>query len=149
MAEQTADNPLNERKDDEKGDFYNKLNKIWDEQPRDNNQHQKLKWKLGAKCTLFLRNERKWTDGEIVGSFSDEQGEWVKVRCGNQVHEVLTDDPDFKVQSQSLGLVPVDAIKKLQVAAMRQPVIAQWLQSILSSSTHSELQKALNLNTKS
>ena len=140
MAEQTADNPFNEQKDDEKSDVYNKLNKIWNYQPRYDNQQQKMKWKLGAKCTLFLRNKRKWTDGEIVGSFSDESGEWVKVRCGKQVHEVQTDDPDLRVKSQSFGVVPVHTIEKLQMAAMGQPVIAEWLQSMLQS---------LNPNTKS
>lgn len=110
---------------------------------------QTLVWNLGSQCTLFIRNERKWADGEIVGSFSDEHGKWVKVRCGDQVHEVLNDDPDLKPKSESLAVVPVDDIKRLRTAAMEQPIIAQWLHTILSSSAHSNLQYALDANTKS
>ena len=108
-------------------------------------EQETLKWKPGAQCALFIRKERKWTDGEIVGV----HGELVKVRCGDQVHEVQCDDPDLRVKSQSLRLVPFSAIKKLEMAAMKQPVIAQWLQSTLSSSDHPELQQALNTNNKS
>mgnify|MGYP001498286315 CR=1 FL=1 len=60
-------------------------------------QKQPLKWKLGSRCDLFVRSEMKWATGEVIGLFTDEQGEWVKVRCGQRVHDVLAHDPDLRV----------------------------------------------------
>ena len=62
-------------------------------------QNQPLKWKLSSRCDLFVRSEMKWAMGEVIGFFTDEQGEWVKVRCVQRVHDVLAHDPDLRVLS--------------------------------------------------
>ena len=111
------------------------------------NDGDAAKWKLGAPCSLFNRDDRKWTEGAIIGSFSNEHGEWVKVQCGQRVHDVLTDDPDLKVQDQNTMVILADNIKELQVAAFERPDIAPIVQRVIASSP--QLQSALNDATKS
>ena len=92
---------------------------------------QSVEWKLGSKCQLFDREHLKWNDGEVIGSFSDDKGEWIKVRCGGVVRNVLSIDPDLK----QLEVIPSKEIKKLQHAVVQQPDIAPILQRILPSMT--------------
>ena len=92
---------------------------------------QSVEWKPGSKCQLFDRHDLKWNDGEVIGSFSDDKGEWIKVRCDDVVSNVLSDDPDLK----QLEVIPSNEMKKLQHAAVQQPDIAPILQRILASMT--------------
>ena len=93
-----------------------------------------VKWKAGSKCELFDREQRKWNAVEVISSFSDDQGEWIKVRCGQSVAEVLCDDPDIRVSSSDNMLIPVDKMKKLQ-SALHGTDFDRTLQWILGSST--------------
>ena len=88
-------------------------------------------WKLGTKCDFFDRNIRKWVEAEVIGSYSDDQGEWVKVRCGQKDHNVLSDDPDLRKGA----LISGDHLKQLQNIAAQVPSITPILQSILPSSS--------------
>ena len=85
----------------------------------------------------------KWATGEVIGLFTDEQGEWVKVRCGQRVHDVLAHDPDLRVGASDNMLIPADKIKELREAAMESPDIAKLLQTV------DRLQRALNDEGKS
>ena len=57
-----------------------------------------VKWKLGSLCRRYDRKTRKWSDGEVIGLFTNDDGEWVKVRCGQQIHEVFANDPDLRLK---------------------------------------------------
>ena len=97
-----------------------------------------VKWKAGSKCELFDREQRKWNEGEVIGSFSDDQGEWVKVRCGQSVAEVLCDDPDIRVSASDNMVIPVDKMKALQ-SASNGTNFGRTLKWILSTADHRQL----------
>ena len=73
-----------------------------------------VKWKLGSKCDLFVRDTMQWAEGEIIGSFSVEKKEWIKVRCGQRVHDVLCGDPDLREREQDTMVVSMEWIHKLK-----------------------------------
>ena len=83
---------------------------------------------------MFDREQRKWNEGEVIGSFSDDQGEWLKVRCGQSVAEVLCDDPDIRVSSSDNMVIPVVKMKKLQ-SALHGTDGDRTLQWVLGSAT--------------
>ena len=95
---------------------------------------QAVKWKPGALCEVFDREQRKWNEGEVISSFSDDRGEWVKVRCGQSVHELLCDDPYLRVSSSDNMLISVVKMKTLQ-SALHGTDFDRTLQWILGSST--------------
>ena len=84
-------------------------------------------WKAGVKCDFFDRAVRKWIESEVIGSFSDEKGEWIKIRCGQRDVNVLSDDPDLRKRS----VIPGHELKQLQHAATQLPNIAPILGRIL------------------
>ena len=94
-----------------------------------------IKWKLGSQCELFDSETRKWAVGEIIGSFSDEKGEWVKVRCDEKMHHVLSDDPCLRERDQNT--MPsdwIDKLKKLKQAFLTRNAVdtATILEQLLS-----------------
>ena len=101
-------------------------------------QNQPLKWKLGSRCDLFVRSEMKWATGEVIGLFTDEQGEWVKVRCGQRVHDVLAHDPDLRVSASDNMVIPVVKMKALQ-SASNGTNFGRTLKWILSTADHRQL----------
>ena len=88
-------------------------------------------WKLGAKCDFFDRGIRQWVEAEVIGSFSDDKGEWIKVRCGQKDHNVMSDDPDLRKRT----LISGNQLKLLQDAVAQIPTIAPVLDNILPSSS--------------
>ena len=52
-------------------------------------------WKTGSRCEIFSASTKQWFLGEIVRTFTDEQGEWLEVRYGqstaNQKKQVHRD----------------------------------------------------------
>ena len=112
-----------------------------------NEDAETTKWKLGSKCSLFNRKSRKWNDGTIVGSFSDENGEWIKVQCGSEIHDVLVDDPDLRVVDQDDVDILTQKIKELQAVAMRRPDMASMINQTIAMSN--ELRSALQNSSKS
>ena len=92
---------------------------------------QSVKWKPGSKCDLFDREQKKWKEVEIIGLFSDDHGEWVKVRCGQEIRDVLGIDPDLRARA----LITSDQMKELQNAAVQIPNIAPILERAFPSSS--------------
>ena len=90
-----------------------------------------VKWKPGTKCDFFDRNTRKWVEAEVIGSFSDAKGEWIKVRCGQKDHDVMSDDPDLRKRA----VIPGHELRQLQDAAAQLPNIGPILQRVLPSSS--------------
>lgn len=81
------------------------------QQPR---YQESVKWKLGAKCELFIREKMRWIKGEIIGSFTDEKGEWVKVRYGQKhVRDILSHDAELRAPQQNNMMVPMQWVDKL------------------------------------
>ena len=106
-----------------------------------------LKWKLGSVCSLFNRKDRKWNKGRIVGSFSDEKGDWVKVQCDSEIHDVLTDDPDLRLMDDDDAVISNQKIKELQSVARQRPDIAPIIEQTIID--FNELQSALQSSSKS
>ena len=117
-----------------------------------------IKWKLGSQCDLFVTETRKWTEGEIIGSFSDEKGEWVKVRCNHTIHDVLSDDQGLRERDQN-NMRPdwIDRLKRLKQAYLTKnaDVTAIILKQLLSGNdtvgnehtkgTHSDLSQLFTI----
>ena len=97
-------------------------------------KEETIKWKDGTLCELFDRKQRKWTDGEVIGSFSNENGDFVKIRCGPEIHDVLRDDPDLRVRAKNMTLISNDKLKELQ-EAVTDPDVVRALQWIMESPT--------------
>ena len=96
--------------------------------PNDN-----AEWKSGTKCDFYDRNIREWVEAEVIGSFNDDQGVWIKVRCGQEDHNVLSGDPDLR--QKALPLISGHELKRLQDAAVQNPGIAPILEKVLPSSS--------------
>ena len=92
-------------------------------------------WKLGTICDLYDRNTRTWVAAEVIDLFSDEEGEWIKVRCGQRDHKVLKGDPDL----QKRAIISGHQLKQLQNIAAQVPSITPILESILPSSSEQGL----------
>ena len=90
-------------------------------------------WKAGIKCDFYDRNIRKWVDAQVIGTFTDDQGDWIKVRCGQKDHNVLSGDPDLR--KKALPLISGHELKRLQDAAVQNPGIAPILEKVLPSSS--------------
>ena len=60
-----------------------------------------MQWTIGQKCEIYLKQKRKWNDGEVVDIFNDDEGEWVKVRMrtngtDRQIVEIHPDSPNIR-----------------------------------------------------
>ena len=56
----------------------------------------------------------RWIKGEIIGSFTDEKGEWVKVRYGQKhVRDILSHDAELRAPQQNNMMVPMQWVDKL------------------------------------
>ena len=88
-----------------------------------------MKWKPGALCQYFDEKERRWADGEVIGLFSDGKGDWIKVRCGQTVHDVLCDAPTVRPRASDMVTISMDKMKELQAAAVGTKVdeLLQWI----------------------
>ena len=57
-------------------------------------------WKTGQNCEIYDHAKKQWVDGEVVGVFKDEDGEWVKVQYQHygrrRTVEMTSDDPDLR-----------------------------------------------------
>ena len=98
---------------------------------------QSVKWKPGTLCDLYVREQRKWAEGEVIGSFTDEHGEWVKVRCGPETHDVLCDDPYLRARGHQLRVIPAENIPKLNQLTAEHPVIGRQFERLLPLSSPS------------
>ena len=90
-------------------------------------QGEAAEWKSGLKCDFFDRDIRKWIEAEVIGSFSDDQGKWIKIRCGQRDRNVLSDDPDLRKRA----VIPGHQLKQLRDFAAQIPSITPILESIL------------------
>ena len=88
---------------------------------------QSAEFKAGSKCDLFDRDNMEWKRGEIVSTFTDEKGKWMKVRCGQKVRDVLAIDPDLRIRT----VVTKEEVQKLESAAAQIPNINPVVNRIL------------------
>ena len=92
---------------------------------------ENVEWKAGTKCDLYDRNTFKWVEAEVIGSFTKDNREWIKVRYGQSDRNVLKGDPDLRKQDLFSGR----ELKQLRDAAVQIPVIAPILQKVFPSSS--------------
>lgn len=115
--------------------------------PSERQQNDTTKWKLGARCSLFNRQTRKWNEGTIVGSFSDENGEWIKVQCHSVIHDVLSDDPDLRAIDHDDAVISNQKINELQSMTLKKPEIAPMIKEAITISN--KIGSALRGSSKS
>ena len=63
------------------------------------------KWKAGGKCQVYDRETYKWIQGEIISTFIDEKGKWVKVQCDEKVHNLFEGDPHLGLDKPAENLI--------------------------------------------
>ena len=79
-----------------------------------------LEWKPGTKCDLYDRDIFKWVEAEIIGSFTKDNREWIKVRYAQSDRNVLRGGPELRQQDLLAGR----ELRQLWDAAVQIPVIA-------------------------
>ena len=92
---------------------------------------QAVEWKPGSNCDVFERDKMQWEEGEIIESFSDEKGKWVKVKCGKTIRELLAIDPDLRAREK----LSKEEVLKLERAAAQIPNIKSILDRILPATS--------------
>eukprot|EP01084_Bolivina_argentea_P110136 196707_1 len=76
----------------EDDEFDNMLTEIENELAESNK-----KWSVGSKCEVYSRSKRKWFPAEIIQCFTDDEGDWIEVRYGNNmVKEIPFSSDDIK-----------------------------------------------------
>lgn len=89
------------------------------------------KRKIGAQCELYSNEERQWLDGEIMHSFTDITGEWYRVKYGQRIRDVLSDDPLLRMKVTPKVAITKDAFERLKGIAISHPDLAPILEGIL------------------
>ena len=72
--------------------------------------------------------------GEVIGSFSDDEGEWVKVRCGQKDHNVMDGDPDLRKR-----VVKVITGHQLKQKQEKEEVQKQLVRTIRSKTANTKV----------
>eukprot|EP01084_Bolivina_argentea_P319495 554170_1 len=53
---------------------------------------------IGSKCEIYSNSQKQWFIGEIIHTFNDEQGQWLKVKYGNStVKEIQKHSNNLRV----------------------------------------------------
>ena len=93
-------------------------------------------WKVGNQCELYSRVKRQWTDGEVISIYTEEMGRWLRVQCGQRIHEVASDDVehDLKPRGASSMNLSIDDIQTIKNIAVKHRFIAPVLQRIFAKS---------------
>lgn len=87
--------------------------------------------KSRSTCDLFDIKKQKWQEGEIIGSYSDAKGNWIKVRRGQTVHNLLAHDPNLRVRA----MIQSDEVMELEHAMSQIPKIKPILNRILPTAS--------------
>ena len=54
------------------------------------------KWKNHQKCEIYSRSQKRWIEGKVIDIFTDEEGQWVKVKYGRQWVKIHDEAHDVK-----------------------------------------------------
>ena len=57
---------------------------------------RRKRWERGEKCEIYSMLKECWIRGEVIDTFTDKQGEWVKVRYGRTEQELPPDDEHIR-----------------------------------------------------
>lgn len=90
-----------------------------------------VKWEIGTKCDVFNRDKFKWEQSEIVGSCTDDKGQWVKVKYGQKVRDILAADPDLRIRK----VIQKEQVLELERAAVQIPKLKPILDDMLPPSS--------------
>ena len=82
----------------------------------------------------------EWADGEVIGSFSDEKGEWIRVRCGPDIRSVLSRDPDLRERARDVAIIPIVKLKEHH-RAVQGTTADRTLQWMLTPSDRQKLKE--------
>ena len=93
-------------------------------------------WKVGNRCEWYNRARQQWVDGDIINIFSNELGDWLRVRCGQRIHDVLGDDVehDLKPRGSTIMKMSVDDLQTIKHIATKHRVISPTLHRIFGKS---------------
>ena len=59
-------------------------------------QQKKVQWKIGRKCEVYSRTKNLWIEGEVIDIFTDDEGQWVKVKYGRNTKEMPPNDKHLR-----------------------------------------------------
>ena len=104
----------------------------------DNSSEQQQQWKTGTLCEVYSHEEREWIDGEIINTFTDSAGEWLRVQYGKRIRDVMSDDPWLRARSSKTIVVPQDVVKTLRKIIQKQPDLMPIFEGILNQTADSK-----------
>ena len=93
-------------------------------------------WKVGTLCELYNQRERKWVDSEVIHTFSDSAGSWLRIQSGARIQDVFIDDIERNVRARGTShlAVSVRDISDLKDIVARYPATAAVLERIFAKS---------------
>ena len=98
------------------------------------------KWKCGQKCEIYCRSKMCWVKGEVIDIFTDEEGEWIKVKYGRNTKEMPPNDEHirkivFEVKWHNL----VEAVRQ-ELYPLIATALGQSVDELVATGTLKELE---------
>ena len=59
-------------------------------------QQRKGQWEIGQKCEVYSRTKNIWIEGEVIDKFTDDEGQWVKVKYARTTKEMPPNDKHLR-----------------------------------------------------
>ena len=64
---------------------------------------------VGSQCQILSKSQQKWVNGEVIKIFSDEEGEWLRVKYGkDNIKEIQRYSEQIRVQQNESKNVAVN-----------------------------------------
>ena len=94
------------------------------------------KWTVGSQCEVYIREKGKWAEGEVINTFTDDDGYCIRVQYGERVRDLspMNIAHDLRARGTSHLAVTLEDFKKLKSATERRSVIGNVLKRILANS---------------
>ena len=94
-------------------------------------------WAVGSLCDVYCHDQRRWIDGEVVGTFSLDRAQWVRVRYGPRMRDILCGDHDLRARSavsdQVISVqIPAEQLLNLKNATTAHPALSAVFQNVQS-----------------
>ena len=81
-------------------------------------------WSVGSQCEVYIREKGKWAEGEVINTFTDEDGYCIRIQYGQRVRDVapMNIAHDLRARGTSHLAVTLDEFKKLKTATTKTAI---------------------------
>ena len=102
------------------------------------NSESTKKWRAHQKCEIYNVNQKRWITGEVIDVFTDDEGQWVKVKYGRRTIEMSPNDEHLQAVSSDENILKwdnvVEAVKK-ELYPMISTAMGQSVKELIDSNT--------------